>query len=123
MPKLIKKNLYIKEKLQNINDINFLQRWTYRILYYKSNTLAFVTGGGRGLGEAIARVMAREGAQVTVGDLDPEACNQVIEKLENSAQHLAVKLDVSKKSSIEESMKKFSNINYLMFSGKNHYKY
>ena len=49
--------------------------------------------------------MAREGAQVTVGDLDPEACNQVIEKLENSAQHLAVKLDVSQKSSVEETMK------------------
>ena len=53
----------------------------------------------------IARVMAREGAQVTVGDLDPEACNQVIEKFDNSAQHLAVKLDVSKKSSVEETMK------------------
>ena len=53
----------------------------------------------------IVRVMAREGAQVTVGDLDPEACNQVIEKLENSAQHLAVKLDVSQKSSVEETMK------------------
>ena len=70
-----------------------------------ANRLAFVTGGGRGLGEAIARVMAREGAQVTVGDLDPNACNQVIEKLGNSTQHLAVKLDVSQKSSVEETMK------------------
>ena len=70
-----------------------------------ANRIAFVTGGGRGLGEAIARVMAREGAQVTVADLDPDVCHQVVQNLDNPAQHLAVKLDVSKKSSIEETMK------------------
>lgn len=38
---------------------------------------AFVTGGARGLGEAIARMLAREGAQVAVTDIDFETASAV----------------------------------------------
>ena len=51
-----------------------------------------------------------------IGDLDPDTCGKVIETMDNSTNHLAVKLDVSKKSSIEESMKsiqdKFSRYSF-----------
>jgi len=36
------------------------------------NKSALVTGGARGIGEAIARCFAREGAQVIIGDIDAE---------------------------------------------------
>ena len=48
-----------------------------------ANRLAFVTGGGRGLGEAIARVMAREGANVTVGKDNFNLNNELSKSLKN----------------------------------------
>jgi 3-hydroxybutyrate dehydrogenase len=36
-----------------------------------------VTGAGAGIGEAIARAFAAEGARVTVADVDPDAANRV----------------------------------------------
>ena len=37
--------------------------------------------------------------------IDPDACNHVIGSLDNPAEHLAVKLDVSQKASVEETIK------------------
>ena len=36
------------------------------------NKSALVTGGARGIGEAIARCFAKEGATVIIGDIDAE---------------------------------------------------
>ena len=40
--------------------------------------LAVVTGAGRGLGRAISKVLAREGARVVVTDLSLKDCNETI---------------------------------------------
>ncbi len=37
-----------------------------------SNKMAFITGGAQGLGEAMARMLAKEGAKVTVTDINGE---------------------------------------------------
>ena len=39
--------------------------------------VAVVTGSGNGIGEAIARRFAAEGARVVVTDIDPEAVSRV----------------------------------------------
>ena len=56
-----------------------------------------VTGGGRGIGKAIARAAAREGAQVAVGDLDADLALQTARELGPPAVGLA--LDVTDRAS------------------------
>ena len=38
--------------------------------------VAVVTGGGRGIGKALARSLAREGVRVAIGDLDGAAAEE-----------------------------------------------
>jgi NAD(P)-dependent dehydrogenase (short-subunit alcohol dehydrogenase family) len=52
-----------------------------------------ITGGGRGIGRAIAHVLAPHGARVAIGDLDREAAEKVATELGGSALGLA--LDVT----------------------------
>jgi NAD(P)-dependent dehydrogenase (short-subunit alcohol dehydrogenase family) len=52
-----------------------------------------VTGGGRGIGRAIAQTLAREGARVAVGDLDHEAAEQTAATLGESG--LGIGVDVT----------------------------
>lgn len=43
--------------------------------------IALVTGGGSGIGEAIAKRLAKEGAQVTVADIADDGGNRVVEEI------------------------------------------
>ena len=44
-----------------------------------SGRLALVTGGARGIGQAVCQVLANNGAIVTVADLDADGCKQTME--------------------------------------------
>jgi len=46
--------------------------------------IAFVTGGGSGLGAAIARRLAAEGARVAVNDLDAGAAQVVAKEIDGT---------------------------------------
>ena len=73
------------------------------------NKVALVTGAARGLGEAISRILAKEGAQVAITDLDSKACQNVINSFENPSNHLATSVNVTSKDSISEAMQKIQD--------------
>lgn len=69
-----------------------------------SGRLAWVTGGGRGIGQSVSQILAREGARVVVSDLSIESCQETLQSL-GDGDHFAVANDVSKMSSVKDAMK------------------
>jgi NAD(P)-dependent dehydrogenase (short-subunit alcohol dehydrogenase family) len=61
--------------------------------------LAVVTGGGRGIGEAIARELAGQGLQVVVADIDGANAARVAESL--GTPHAARTVDVAEEAAVQ----------------------
>jgi 3-oxoacyl-[acyl-carrier protein] reductase len=59
-----------------------------------------ITGAGRGIGQGIAEVCAREGANVVIGDIDLASCEETAKMIAEkySVKTKGVKCDVSKKA-------------------------
>ena len=80
---------------------------------------AIVTGSGRGIGEGIALVLAREGARVVVNARKAEECADVVKKIVSSGgKAIAVAADVSKKAEVTamvaETVKQFGAVDILV---------
>jgi len=70
------------------------------------NKVAMVTGAGSGIGAAIARRMAEEGASVVVADINEEAAGKVAAEIEQAGgTAFAVRQDVGDPASVEESVR------------------
>ncbi|MGI8923595.1 MAG: SDR family NAD(P)-dependent oxidoreductase [Fimbriimonadales bacterium] len=79
-----------------------------------TSKVAVVTGAGSGIGEATARLMAREGASVVVADIDGQAAERVAGEIEGA---VAAVVDVSDESQvvrmIETAVETFGGIDIL----------
>ena len=80
------------------------------------NQVAIVTGGGSGMGEAIAETYAREGARVAVIDVDGAAAGKVAKEIGKAA--IAVRCDVVKRgdiaAAVAETVKAFGRLDVLV---------
>jgi NAD(P)-dependent dehydrogenase (short-subunit alcohol dehydrogenase family) len=69
------------------------------------NKVAMVTGAGSGIGAAMARRFAEEGATVVVADIDEKAAGQVAGAIErDGGTAVAVQQDVGDPASVEKSV-------------------
>ena len=71
-----------------------------------SKKLALVTGAARGIGEATAKILAREGAQIVICDLDENNCQKIVKSMENPNKHLALEIDITKRTSVSHAIEK-----------------
>lgn len=76
---------------------------------------ALVTGAARGIGEAIAKTLAANGARVAFADIDFDTVKKTAAKVSDS---LPVAMDISSESSVEsamaEVMKQFGRVDILV---------
>lgn len=83
------------------------------------NKVAYVTGGGHGIGRAICLRLAGEGASVVVSDLDGEAARGVADEVGRAGgTALASTCDVTDRdwvdASFREALKRFGQLNVLV---------
>ena len=58
--------------------------------------VAIVTGSGRGIGEGIANVLAREGARLVIVDMNLDDANKVAKRIQaGGGKAIAAKADIS----------------------------
>ena len=77
--------------------------WMTRSLLRES--VAFVAGGGSGIGEATARVLAASGAAIVVADRRTDMAERVAREIEaDGGQALAVTMDVCVQSEIDAAL-------------------
>jgi 3-oxoacyl-[acyl-carrier protein] reductase len=81
--------------------------------------VALVTGAARGIGEAIALTLAREGADVVVTDVDLEGAQRVAQEIERLGRKArAIQADVSQREAVQrlvsEAVSVFGQIDILV---------
>lgn len=81
--------------------------------------IAVITGGGMGIGEAVARAFAREGAHIVIGDVKMDLAGKVVEDLKGTGRKgLALQVDVSVKEDVDrmvdETLRMFGRIDILV---------
>lgn len=69
--------------------------------------VALVTGGARGIGREIALCFARQGANIVIWDVNPQAAEQTQKEIEGlGVQAMSAQVDVTNSKQVDESVNK-----------------
>ena len=85
--------------------------------YQLKNKRAFVSGSTKGIGFAIAKTLADEGAEVVINGRSQDSVDEALAKLkngENEAKISGIACDFSKTEGIENLLKKLGHIDILV---------
>jgi NAD(P)-dependent dehydrogenase (short-subunit alcohol dehydrogenase family) len=87
--------------------------------YRLDGQVAIVTGGGGGIGRAIALTLAQAGADIVVADIVPERCEEVVERVKELGRSaLGVPADVAQtdqvRSMVERADERFGRLDILV---------
>ena len=75
---------------------------------------AVITGGGSGIGKAIAMLFAKQGAEVHIIELNAAAAAQAIAEIGDQGTAFAYSCDVSKQQQVLETFSKISKVDILV---------
>jgi 3-oxoacyl-[acyl-carrier protein] reductase len=83
------------------------------------NKVAFVTGGGRGIGQAVCRKLASEGAAVGVADLEQDVAEETVGLIrDDGGKAIALACDVTQRAAVEAAVdgtvKEFGRLDILV---------
>jgi len=95
-----------------------------KIMFQLNGKIAVVTGGGSGIGKAVAVLFAKQGAEVNVIDLNEEACNTTVTEIEKDNARLsdgqgkanAQVCDVSNQQQVKDIFNKIGKVDILVNS-------
>ncbi|KAG7158349.1 Estradiol 17-beta-dehydrogenase 8-like 3 [Homarus americanus] len=62
-------------------------------------------GGGGGIGRAVCRILARDGARVVATDINSKSVEETVSMLVNPGEHVALSMNVTDKASVESVVK------------------
>jgi NAD(P)-dependent dehydrogenase (short-subunit alcohol dehydrogenase family) len=84
-------------------------------MFSLKNKTAVVTGGGSGIGRAIATLFARQGALVHILDMDEESSLKVVNEIKKeSGISFAHKLNVTNQAEVDNTFKKIGDLHVLV---------
>ncbi|MBS7564925.1 SDR family oxidoreductase [Mucilaginibacter sp. Bleaf8] len=84
-------------------------------MFSLQNKAAVITGGGSGIGKAISKLFARQGATVHILELNADAATQVVQEIEaDGGQGQAHAVNVSSQQSIVEAFNAIGRIHILV---------
>ncbi|RXM45616.1 SDR family NAD(P)-dependent oxidoreductase [Flavobacterium sp. YO12] len=84
-------------------------------MFSLQNKKAVITGGGSGIGRAIAALFAKQGAEVHIIDLSIESAQDAVDEIKNAGGSVfSYACNVSSQADVKATFEKIGNINILI---------